>query len=892
MTDEVASLVLRVDSTQAKTADTALDQLAVTSQKTEQAVEELAKAEKQLAVNTKEAGAAAQTATVANKALGVAATGASMSAGQLNNAMRMLPAQITDITVGLSTGQSPFTVLLQQGGQLKDMFGGIGPAVRAVVGYVGALVTPVSAVAAAVAALGFAYYTGSEETDRFNKAIILTGNAAGVTADQLAVMSQRIGATVGTTGKAAGALAQLVESGQFAGDTLEQLATAAVQMEEVTGRSVEETVKHYRKIAEDPAKAIAELNRQQNFLTASQYEQIQALEREGNKREAARVAVLAYADASRQSASTITERAGAIERAWDAVWRSVRRAGSAIADIGRDTGLQGELAAAEARLAQLQDDAFTRGAARRVAQVEEQRKVVEDLRDRVRMQQRLAAGERQQSQITQASIDAQQYLAGIREKSLNNQQKQTKALEEYRKQVEAIRRADPNSNLLDPAKIAADEAAIRKQFEDRGASGGGTVATGVRQLQLAREREAVLRAELETAVKLTSDRQKLVAFEQRIADLKAKDQLTAEEKSVLANEAMQRKQLEINAGLSDQIELQKEAVQLKTLEASAQATLAADQQRYNDQLQGFTAGPRLREQLQAQQQIYRDFQREVRRASEQEGLTPGALAARVEVLKKSLEERLAVQDDYYNQLEVLESDWENGAIGGLNDYSEEAANVAAGTRSAFADAFKGAEDALVQFVTTGKLNFSDLANSIIADLARIAIRQNITGPLASALGQALSGWMGGGGAPTAGQVAGATQGVNAGLPLSLASGGYTGDKPRDQATGIVHGQEYVLNADTTARLGRGTLDALNAGGPLPMSDTRSGAVTPVTTGTATQGGTAPKVQINLVNQSGEQMEAQQGGARWDTGMEAWVCDVVLSRARKDRGFRRQLQEPA
>lgn len=895
MADEVASLVLRVDSTQAKTADTALDQLAVTSQKTEKAAENLARTEKQLAVNTKEAGTAAQAATAANKALGASAAGASMSAGQLNNAMRMLPAQLTDITVGLSTGQSPFTVLLQQGGQLKDMFGGVGPAVRAVVGYVGALVTPVSAVAAAVAALGFAYYSGSEETDRFNKAIILTGNAAGVTADQLAVMSQRIGATVGTTGKAAGALAQLVESGQFAGDTLEQLATAAVQMEEVTGRSVEETVKHYRKIAEDPAKAIAELNRQQNFLTASQYEQIQALEREGNKREAARVAVLAYADASRQSASTITERAGAIERAWDAVWRSVRRAGSAIADIGRDTGLQGELAAAEARLAQLQDDAFTRGAARRVAQVEEQRKVVEDLRDRVRMQQRLAAGERQQSQITQASIDAQQYLAGIREKSLDNQQKQTRALEEYRKQVEAIRRADPSSKLLDPAKIAADEAAIRKQFEERGPSGGGTVATGVRQLQLAREREAVLRAELETAVKLTSDRQKLVAFEQRIADLKAKDQLTAEEKSVLANEAMQRKQLEINAGLSDQIQMQKEAVQLKTLEASAQATLAADQQRYNDQLQGFTGSPRLREQLQAQQQIYRDFQRQVSRAAEQQAageLSPQGYADRVVALKQSLDDRLALQADYYGQLTALESDWRNGAVGALNDYAYEAANVAAATRSAFTDAFKGAEDALVTFVTTGKLNFTDLANSIIADLARIAIRQSITGPLASALGSALSGWMGGGGAPTAGQVAGATQGVNAGLPLSLASGGYTGDKPRDQATGIVHGQEYVLNADATARLGRGTLDALNAGGPLPMSDTRSGAITPVTTGTATQGGTAPKVQINLVNQSGEQMEAQQGGARWDTGMEAWVCDVVLSRARKDRGFRRQLQEPA
>lgn len=50
----------------------------------------------------------------------------SQSAAQTANAMRMIPAQMTDIVVGLSTGQSPFMVLMQQGGQLKDMFGGIG----------------------------------------------------------------------------------------------------------------------------------------------------------------------------------------------------------------------------------------------------------------------------------------------------------------------------------------------------------------------------------------------------------------------------------------------------------------------------------------------------------------------------------------------------------------------------------------------------------------------------------------------------------------------------------------------------------------------------------------------------------------------------------------------
>jgi phage-related minor tail protein len=45
--------------------------------------------------------------------------------------MRGLPAQITDISVGLASGQRPLMVLLQQGGQLKDMFGGVAPAAKA-----------------------------------------------------------------------------------------------------------------------------------------------------------------------------------------------------------------------------------------------------------------------------------------------------------------------------------------------------------------------------------------------------------------------------------------------------------------------------------------------------------------------------------------------------------------------------------------------------------------------------------------------------------------------------------------------------------------------------------------------------------------------------------------
>ncbi|NMU88415.1 phage tail tape measure protein [Achromobacter ruhlandii] len=889
MADQVASLVLRVDSTQAKAADTALDQLAVTSQKTEKAVEDLAQTEKQLAVNTKEAGIAAQTATAANKALGASAAGATMSTGQLNNAMRMLPAQITDITVGLSTGQSPFMVLMQQGGQLKDMFGGIGPAIRAVVGYVAGLLTPITLVTAGVVAMAFAFEKGANEVRAFQNAITMTGGAAGVTANELGAMAKRIGDVRGTTAAAAEALTKLVDTGKLGADSIEGLGRAAILTQAATGRSVDDMVKDYERIADAPTEAITKLNERYHFLTLAVYEQIAALEKEGRQQDAARLALTTYSQAMEERSQQVVQNVGYIEKAWNGAKNVAKEAWDAMLGIGRDLTPQDRIGQIQKELDQIGTSFFHQDRANAL------RAQLNGLQELVKWQNAAAKAQADEAGAVARGIQARRDLD-----SYMDSRKGTSLAASLEAENKAFKKAtadfsQDSQEYQDALKAHTDRVAqIQKQFA--GPKGAGTVAAGVRELEQARQQEAALRAQLESAVKITTARQELVKFEQRIADLKAKDQLTADEKSVLSNETAIRQQLERNAGLADQVRMQKEAVHLKALEASAQEMLAADQQRYNDQLQGFTGSPRLREQLQAQQQIYREFQRQVRRAAEQEAageLSPQGYADRVRVLKQSLDDRLALQADYYSQLTAMEADWRNGAIGGLNDYAYEASNVAAATRSAFTDAFKGAEDALVTFVTTGKLNFSDLANSIIADLARIAIRQSITGVLASSLGSALGGmFAGGGGAPTAGQVAGATQGVNAGLPLSLSSGGYTGDKPRDQATGIVHGQEYVLNADTTARLGRGTLDALNAGGPLPMSDSGGGSATPVTTGTAAQGGDAPKVQINLINQGGDQMEAQQGGSRWDAGLSTWICDVVLSRARKDRGFRRQLQEPA
>ena len=69
----------------------------------------------------------------------------------------------------------------------------------------------------------------------------------------------------------------------------------------------------------------------------------------------------------------------------------------------------------------------------------------------------------------------------------------------------------------------------------------------------------------------------------------------------------------------------------------------------------------------------------------------------------------------------------------------ESNDAATATERAFANAFSGAEDSLVGFITSGKLEFRGLADSILADLARTTVRQTFTAPLAGALQSAFAG---------------------------------------------------------------------------------------------------------------------------------------------------------
>ncbi|SYC44281.1 Prophage tail length tape measure [Klebsiella pneumoniae] len=452
------------------------------------------------------------------------------SAAQTAFAMRMIPAQMTDIIVGLSTGQSPFMVLMQQGGQLKDMFGGIGPAIKGVGGYVLGLINPVTLAAAAVGVLGLAYYKGSQEQDEFYKSLTLSGNLVGKTTGQLADMAARVSVVANsTTGVSVATLNQIVSSGKVAAESLERVTTAVVEISEATGIATEKLVGDFNDIAADPVAAITKLNDQYHFLTLATYNQIKALQDEGNQQDAARVATDAYANAMQQRANDIHQNLGILERAWDSLAKTAKGAWDAMLDIGREqTGTErisqirkeldwidkaaggklffgGRKAELEDELNNLQSQITTEGV------------LTEIISSHDKAEQKRIKTQQEADRVNQQLLSN----ADIRNQKLKQQSEFLKSgaitAEQYAKNVSRINELykDPKSPKRPKGKAYTEDAATRL-------------------LDQINQQTAAMQSQLDASDKLNSATQARVKFEQQIADLKTKSQLTADQKSILS----------------------------------------------------------------------------------------------------------------------------------------------------------------------------------------------------------------------------------------------------------------------------------------------------------------------------------------------------------------------
>ncbi|WP_202370345.1 phage tail tape measure protein [Pseudomonas sp. MWU318] len=756
-----------------------------------------------------------------------------MTAKATAAALRGVPAQFTDIAVSLQGGQAPLTVFLQQGGQLKDMFGGVGPAAKALGGYVLGLVNPFTVAAAAVGVLGLAYYQGSKEQDAYRLSLVTTGNAAGTTTLALSEMAKRVSGTVGTTADAAAALAQLAGTGKIASSSFEQIATSAIAYEKATGKAVSETVAEFVRLADDPVKAVAELNNKYNFLTASVYEQVRAAQEMGEKEAAAAIAQEAYAKALGERSATMKANLGSLERAWNDLAGAAKSGWDAILNVGREsnqgpdlTKLRQELAYRKSLLDTGFEDNDTRD---RIKAIETE---ISTYEKKTKAEQDAADVSARAAQVQRDGQVAYEAFEKSLEQNFTKRQKMNKALEDEEKRISAARAAGYSITAEQEAAAlkAIRENSIYKEAAEKKPK-AYTENAGIKALDQAKQQYAVLQQQTSLigvqkgeVDRLGAAGQALVKWEQELADIKGKQTLTADQKSLLANQELITAQLKKNAALEKENALRKiasdETQKLAVFQTNLASQLAKAQSGLDNNLAGMGMGDQQRQRLQEQLNIQQQYQSQMDALEQQhnEGrISDNLYNQETEALRSALQTRLAMQQQYYSDVDKAQSDWSLGASSAFQTYFEQARDVAGQTRNLFTNAFSNMEDGIIQFVKTGKLSFKDLADGIIADLIRIQVRQAAVG----IFGTLFSG-LAGAGASAAGNgfAAGSAAATSSSLGASAAGysskygfsdGGYTGDGGKFEPKGVVHGGEFVVRKDVVSQPGaREFLERMNA----------------------------------------------------------------------------------
>ncbi|EHQ1843675.1 phage tail tape measure protein [Salmonella enterica subsp. enterica serovar Saintpaul] len=694
-------------------------------------------------------------------------------------------------------------------------------------------------VAAAVYGLGKAYYEGAKESEEFNKQLILTGSYAGKTAGQLNEMAKSLAGNGVTQHDAAGVLAQVVGSGAFTGQAVAMVSRTAARMQENVGQSVDETIRQFKRLQDDPVNAAKELDRALHFLTATQLEQIRVLGEQGRVADAAKIAMSAYSEEMNKRAGDVHDNLGWIEKAWNAVGDAAKWAWDRMLDIGREDTLDEKIATLQEKIARARKTPWTVSSSwteydqQQLNELQEQKRQ-KDLLDakaqaertyqetqKRRNEQNAALNrdnetESMRHQREVARITAMQYAdASVRNAALEREnERHKKAMERQTKKPKAYHNDEAGRLLL--------------QYSQQQAQTEGQIAA----------------AKLSTTEKMTEAHKQLLAFQQRITDLSGK-KLTADEKSVLAHRdeiAQALRGLDIK---QQELQHQNAINELKKKTLTLTSQLADEESRVRQQHamalatmgMGDQQRGRYEERLKIQQQ-YQDKLEQLKRDSKAKG-TYGSDEYRQaeQELQASLDRRLAEWSDYNAKVDAAQGDWTQGASRALDNFLTQSSNVAGMTENVFTNAFNGMADGVADFALSGKMDFRSFTVSILADLAKMEARIAASKLLGSVLGMFGAGASAGGSTPS---------GAYSSAALSVipnADGGVYRSAGLSQYSGsIVNRPTFFAFARGAAVMGEAGPEAI-----LPLRRGANGKLGVVAAGSGGMTMFAPQYHIAITN---------------------------------------------
>ncbi|HDG1688090.1 TPA: phage tail tape measure protein [Kluyvera cryocrescens] len=700
-----------------------------------------------------------------------AAKKAGISVGQYNAAMRMLPAQFTDIATQLAGGQSPWLILLQQGGQVKDSFGGIIPTFRALLGSISPVMVGVGALATATGAMVYAWYQGSSTLSDFNKTLVLSGNSAGLTSNRMLVLA-RSGEQAGLTfNQTSSALTELVNAGVRAGARFDDMSQAVAKFTEASGVPVDKVAAAFGKLTNDPTSGLIAMAQQFHNVTAEQIAYVAQLQRSGDEAAALQAANDAATNGFRDQTKSLRDNMGSIESAADSLKRAFKSMWDAALNIGRPDTAQEIVSKAEAAFKRADEVWNLRKGDRYVN--DDARASYWNDRESARLALEMA---QQQANVAKATEDNAAREAVVES---DRQKYAAQAQSAYSKTESALdkftaKQKEYNQAIKDGRILQADYnilmAAAKKEYDDslkkpKKPSAVKTPA-GVKSIDTASAQTLELEAQLRTLEEhktitdtISQQRQELWKQQSRFSVLEEaakKRALTADEKSVLANKDEVLARAEVNARLGDQIVAQE---RLNRLQDSSQKYVT----QIGEKTKALVAGGSM-------------SSRGAQRQNEEAQLRQGWMNAGGTDADQGYQNELAALRRYYAAQDKLRSDWAAGAKSAWADYVDSAGNAYDSIKSIATTTLDGISQSLADMLTTGKANLADFTRSTLSMLTQILIKQAMVGLVSSATSS-----------------------------LGFAGGGYTGTGGKYEPAGVVHRGEFVFTQEATNRIGVGNL---------------------------------------------------------------------------------------
>ncbi|HGH3389648.1 TPA: phage tail tape measure protein [Citrobacter freundii] len=802
-----------------------------------------------------------------------AARRSGISVGQYSAAMRTLPAQFTDIATQLAGGQSPFLILLQQGGQIKDQFGsvqgalsGVGEYIRSMAGMINPTTIALAGLVGTVGLLAAAAYSSSEQFDQVARSVIMMGGAGFASMQQLNEAAEEVAGKTNTSiSSTVDTLVTLNDTGKYTASQMKQIATSITLMGKA-GSDTKAAMSDFGKIVSDPVKGLASLNEQYGFVDEAMMKHIIQLRKQKGEQAAVNEAINLFAGVMAKRAEETNRATDNIGQSWqwlkktasdsfDDIGITVRAWGNQVIDIfnlveasikdlflnitSLDSKFTGTIAGWAEKIpggGAITDFLGMDVEAMKKAGAEADKEIAANKKRYDELWKRVTAPN------AQASYEAEARGASVKGEGGSSRE---------------------SRNAV--SKLAEDSA--KKTKEAR-----ATLDSGDRTLENYRAQARTLTETLETLRQTGDIHAKNTEFskqQSRFAELDevAKNRaLTAQEKSLLSS-----REAILNAA---------KVVDQKNKEVEAQQKINGLAQQANKYV------TQMSEKTDALRASAGFSSRQTQRMMEEAQLRQGWLNGGGKLEDAGYEKELAALRKYYAEEDKLRGDWKAGAVNGWNEYLDAATNTYDAVKNVASSTLTGLSDMLTELMTTGKASVKEFGKSMLKMILDVTNRLMVAYTVQAAMGW-ISGGSGGGATP-----GGSYANAAAGVTFNAKGGVYESSGLSKYVNGVYDTPQYFTFQGASKFAKGGVFAEAGAEAIMPLTRDSSGRL-----GVRAQGGSGGQPQVNIdiyVDNKGNTSSNSSGDGNaaaraLGKEIEAKVTEVLMRATRSDGLLGRQFQ---